>query len=72
MDANETLVLALAAGVSGFYALMVFLSSRRRRAGDSAGRVRPVRSGGAQPPPSSASRGPVNTPPPQPAPPRTE
>ena len=68
MDANEILVLALAAGVSGFYALMVFLSSRRRRPGDSGGRVRPGRSGGTQPPPSSASPGPVDPATPQPAP----
>lgn len=44
MDQNEILVMALAAGVSGFYALMVFLSSRRRRQPDRrvATAVRPV------------------------------
>jgi len=30
MDQNEMIVMALAAGVSAFYALMVLLSSRRR------------------------------------------
>lgn len=32
MDANETLVLLLAVGVSAFYAVMVFTSYRRRSA----------------------------------------
>lgn len=32
MDPNEILVLAFAAGASGFYAIMVFLTSRRRKA----------------------------------------
>jgi len=52
METNEILVLAFAAGVSAFYALMVFLSSRRRRAG-----ARPARPRGGATPTSAASQG---------------
>ncbi|MGD9740728.1 MAG: hypothetical protein AB7O56_03630 [Bauldia sp.] len=50
MDTNEILVMAIAAGVCGFYAVMVFLSQRRKKdAGKAApGQPMPVRRDGTE------------------------